>query len=72
MAERPSIPPEVIIRAREAKNLKRRDVARGSGVSVYTVKAWELGYRKPTLATFRRAARLLGISLDEWIRDESE
>lgn len=51
-------------RIREGADLTRGDVARDIGVSVHTVRRWELGERAPTGVAALRYEALLASLLD--------
>ncbi len=50
---------------RSGKGMSREDLAKASGVSVASIKAYELGYTDPLLKTSCAIAKALGCSVDE-------
>ena len=54
-----------IRRIRTAKGMNRRELARRSGISYYTLVFWDDGNGNPSLNDCIRIARALGITLEE-------
>ena len=50
---------------RAAAGLTQDELARRTGVRRLSVSQWECGRRAPSLATARRIAQALGVSVDE-------
>lgn len=58
---------EVARLARERRGITRKELAVRSGISVDTIKEWELGKTDPRLSTVETLACTLGIGIDQYI-----
>ena len=57
---------------REKRGLKQQDVANALGISPQAVSKWERGENAPDIAVLAPLARLLGVSADWLLDDESD
>ena len=62
--------PEKLRKAREKAGFSRKELEKLTGVDLTTIQAWEKGYRSPSLRTFVRIAKVLGLPV-EYFFDEA-
>lgn len=61
------LPGEAAKRARERKELTRKELARRAGVPINVVSRFERGKSDPRLSTVELLADTLGLSIDEYV-----
>lgn len=61
-----------LIQLRKARNLTQQALAGETGVHVNQIRRYESGANEPTLEILVRLARVLHVTLDELVFDESE
>ena len=63
---------EKIKKARKAKGLRQKDLAKMCGATASSVCLWERGGREPGLSKIAALCDILGVSADYLVRDEVE
>jgi len=58
--------PRKVRRAREAKGLSTRALAKEAGISTETVYSIEHGKRQPSITTLAKIARVLGVEVRDF------
>ena len=56
---------KTIVELRKERGWSQHELAVKLGVTAATVYNWERGKNEPNVSTFRRLARILGVSMDE-------
>lgn len=55
---------------RDEKGLKDYDIAKLSGVATATLSCWKNGHYTPKIPKLRKIADVLGVTVDELIKEE--
>jgi transcriptional regulator with XRE-family HTH domain len=56
-------------RIRKEKGMSQKELADALGVTQGTVSAWESGRWDPTVENLRAVAKVLGVTVDELVKD---
>lgn len=62
----------VILQLRESKGMTQRDLAAKARVTPGYIAQLEMGLRNPSLASLRKLAKALGVSMDDLMTDQQE
>jgi transcriptional regulator with XRE-family HTH domain len=58
---------ERVVTLRDERGMTQEDLAKASGVSIWTLRRWEQKGHTPLVRVLVRVARALGVSLDELV-----